>query len=123
MIVKYILNIVLYIECCSKSCLIHRPIQLIINQQKLILGDFDSRDLRCQNVWDKIADRCKWLWFWFSPVQSPDRQLVASPFFKSMRRKKTTVEGNQADAVIACARLDLSWAKLGQGRGGGGRWW
>ena len=32
MIVKYILNIVLYIECCSKSCLIHRLVQLIIIQ-------------------------------------------------------------------------------------------
>ena len=98
MIVKYILNIVLYIECCSKSCLIHRLVQLIKNQQKLVLNGFDSRDVRCQNVWDKIAGRCKWLWFRFSPVQSPDRQVVASPFLKS-RRRKTTV----AVAVIAFA--------------------
>ena len=46
MIVKYILNIVLYIEYCSKSCLIHRLVQLIINQQKLVLNDFDSRGER-----------------------------------------------------------------------------
>ena len=50
MIEKYILNIVLYIEYFAKSCLIHRPIQLIINQKKLVLDDFDSRDVRCQNV-------------------------------------------------------------------------
>ena len=87
MIVNYILNIALYTEYCSKSCLILRPIQLIINQQKLVLDDFDSRDVRCQNVWDKIGGRCKWLWFWFSPVQSPDRQEVASPALKSRRRK------------------------------------
>ena len=43
MIVKYILNIILYIEYCSKSCLIHRLVQLIINQQKLVLDGFDSR--------------------------------------------------------------------------------
>ena len=48
MIVKYILNIVLYIEYRSKSCLIHRLVQLIINQQKLVLDKFDSRDVRCQ---------------------------------------------------------------------------
>ena len=101
MIVKYILNIVLYIEYCSKSCFLHRPIQLIINQQKLVFDGFDSRDVRCQDGQDKIAGRCKWLWFRFSPVQSPDRQVVASPFLKSRRRKKTTVEGNQAGTVIA----------------------
>ena len=101
MIVKYILHIVLCIEYRSQSCFID---SIDYNQQKLVLNGFDSRDVRCQNVWDKIAGRCKWLWFWFSPVQSPDRQLVASPFLKS-RRKKTTVpvEGNQAVAVIAFA--------------------
>ena len=102
--VQYILNIIRYIEYCSKSCLIHRLVQLIINQQKLVWNGFDSRDVRCQNVWDKTAGRCKWLWFWFSPVQSPDRQLVASPFLKSRRRKTTLPgEGNQAVAVIAFA--------------------
>ena len=56
MIVKYILNIVLCIEYCSKICLIHCLAQLIINQQKLVWDGFDSRGVVCQTKW---AWRCQ----------------------------------------------------------------
>ena len=50
-------------------------------------------------------------------MQSPDRQLVASPFLKSRRRKTTLPgEGNQAVAVIAFALLALSSPELNKVR-------